>query len=202
MPFGQAHRDHDCGGGTVIRINTPLSLEARRKLTTGERCLITGEILTARDAAHARLVAALSRGEELPIDLEGQLIYYVGPCRPYSGQVIGSAGPTTSGRMDPFTEALLRYGMAGTIGKGRRSLAVKAAMQVHEAIYLAATGGAGALLAKTIQRCELLLYPDLGPEAIYCLQVVDFPVVVAIDSQGNDLYESGPRNWSVGQEPG
>lgn len=184
----------------MIRISTPLALAARRQLNVGERCLVTGEILTARDAAHARLVAALSRGEQLPIDLEGQLIYYVGPCRPYPGQVIGSAGPTTSGRMDPFTETLLCHGMAGSIGKGRRSASVKAAMLAHEAIYLAATGGAGALLAQTIRQCELLLYPDLGPEAIYRLTVVDFPVVVAIDSQGNDLYENGPRNWEVRQE--
>lgn len=174
---------------------TPLSRESRRQLQAGERCLVTGQILTARDAAHARLVAALQRGEQLPIDLAGQLIYYVGPCRPRQGQVIGAAGPTTSGRMDAFTAILLAHGLAGTIGKGRRDATVKQAMRDHGAIYFAATGGAGALLAQTVKSCQTILYPDLGPEAIYRLDVVDFPVVVAIDAAGNDLYESGPRQW-------
>ena len=184
----------------MIRLQTPLAPEVRTRLAAGDRCLITGDILTARDAAHARLVATIDRGESLPLDLSGQLIYYVGPCRPGANQVIGSAGPTTSGRMDSFTEALLQQGLAGTIGKGRRSREVKAAMNSHQAVYFSATGGAGALLAKTIRRCELLLYPDLGPEAVYRLQVVDFPVVVAIDCHGMDLYEIGPGQWQQEQE--
>lgn len=184
----------------MIRLETPVLQEVVQRLAVGDRCLISGQILTARDAAHARLVAALNRGEQLPFDLHGQLIYYVGPCRPLPGQVIGSAGPTTSGRMDPFIETLLQHGLAGSIGKGRRSPEAKAAMLTHGAVYLSATGGAGALLAQTVTQCDLLLYPDLGPEAIYRLQVVDFPVVVAIDGQGNDLYELGPRKWRVEQE--
>ncbi len=184
----------------MIRLQTPLAPEVRSRLAAGDRCLISGDILTARDAAHARLVATIDRGEQLPLDLRGQLIYYVGPCRPGAGQVIGSAGPTTSGRMDSFTEALLRQGLAGSIGKGRRNQAVRAAMTAHQAVYFAATGGAGALLAKTIKGSELLLYPDLGPEAVYRLQVIDFPVVVAIDSRGNDLYEIGPSQWQQEQE--
>lgn len=179
----------------MIALQTPLTAAAIAQLQAGDRCLLTGEILTARDAAHARLVTALQRGERLPFSLAGQLIYYVGPCRPNPGEVIGSAGPTTSGRMDPYTETLLQHGLAGTIGKGRRGAAVKQAMVAHRAVYFAATGGAGALLAQSVRRSELLLYPDLGPEAVYRLQVVDFPMVVAIDSRGVDLYEQGPRQW-------
>jgi fumarate hydratase subunit beta len=184
----------------MISLQTPLLPEQIINLHVGERCLITGDILTARDAAHARLVAALARGEQLPFDLKGQLIYYVGPCRANPGEVIGSAGPTTSGRMDPFMAALLEHGLAGSIGKGRRNRQVKEAMRRHGAVYLAATGGAGALLAQTVRRSELLLYPELGPEAVYRLRVVDFPVVVAIDSSGDDLYEIGPRSFANRQE--
>lgn len=181
----------------MIRLQTPLTLPDRQRLSVGDRCLLSGQLYTARDAAHAKLVAALHRGERLPLDLDGQLIFYVGPCQPRQGEVIGAAGPTTSGRMDKYTPTLLEYGLAGSIGKGRRSEEVKAAMAAHGAVYFAATGGAGALLAQTVKSCQLLLYPELGPEAVYRLQVVDFPVVVAIDSQGNDLYQMGPSDWAI-----
>jgi len=181
-------------------ISTPLTQEVRETLSCGDRCLLTGTILTARDAAHERLVKALQAGEKLPIDLRDAIIYYVGPCRARDGQVIGAAGPTTSGRMDEFTPYLLQLGLAATIGKGRRNAEVIDAMQRHGAVYFAATGGAGALLAQRVKSMELLLYPDLGPEAVYRLQVEDFPVIVAIDSAGNDIYDSGPGKWSNEQE--
>lgn len=179
------------------RLTTPLLPEARQQLTAGDTCLLTGEIYTARDAAHARLVAAIKKGQSLPLDLQDALIYYVGPCRPQRGKAIGAAGPTTSGRMDSFTPTLLKQGLAGTIGKGKRSADVKAAMRQFGAVYFAATGGAGALLARSIVASELLLYPDLGAEAVYRLRVQDFPLLVAIDCQGRDLYELGPQRFLV-----
>lgn len=177
------------------RLTTPLLPTIRKELTAGDTCLLSGEIYTARDAAHARLVAAIERGEELPLSLQDALVYYVGPCRPAPGRVIGAAGPTTSGRMDVYTPTLLRLGLAGTIGKGKRSPEVKAAMLAHGAVYFAATGGAGALLARSVVASELLLYPDLGTEAVYRLLVKDLPLLVAIDCQGNDIYELGPQRY-------
>lgn len=177
------------------RLTTPLLPAVRQQLVAGDTCLLSGEIYTARDAAHSRLVAAIEQGEELPFNLQDALIYYVGPCRPAQGRVVGAAGPTTSGRMDAYTPALLRQGLAGTIGKGKRSQAVKAAMLEHGAVYFAATGGAGALLARSVVASQLLLYPDLGTEAVYRLEVKDFPLLVAIDSKGNDIYELGPQSY-------
>lgn len=177
------------------KIMTPLTREVRETLRCGDRCLLTGTILTARDAAHERLVRALQAGEEVPLELRDAVIYYVGPCQARDGEIIGSAGPTTSGRMDKYTPYLLQLGLAATIGKGRRNAEVIEAMRRQKAVYFAATGGAGALLAQRIKDVELLLYPDLGPEAIYRFQVENFPVVVAIDSTGTDIYEFGPNQW-------
>lgn len=182
------------------RITTPLLRVTREQLRVGDTCLLNGEIYTARDAAHARLVAALKDPGLAPLDLQDALIYYVGPCRPQPGSIIGAAGPTTSGRMDTFTPMLLEQGLAGTIGKGKRSPEVKSAMLQQGAVYFAATGGAGALLAQSIVACELLLYPELGAEAVYRLQVKDFPLLVAFDCQGNDIYELGPKRFKTDQK--
>lgn len=157
-------------------------------LRAGDRVLLSGVIYTARDAAHKRLYDLLQAGEELPVDLRGQVIYFVGPTPARPGQVIGSAGPTTSGRMDAYTPALIAYGLRGMIGKGRRSPEVLKAIQEHGAVYFGATGGAGALLAKRIVKAEVVAYPDLGPEAIHRLEVKDFPVIVVNDAHGGDLY--------------
>lgn len=177
-------------------IRVPLDQETINALRAGDQVLISGTLLTARDAAHQRLVAALERGEPLPVDLRGQVIYYVGPAPPRPGMVIGSAGPTTSGRMDPYTPALLAAGLRGMIGKGYRSLAVRQAIVEHGAVYFGAVGGSGALLARCITAAEILAYEDLGPEAIYQLTVVDFPAVVINDRYGGDLYENAPLAYA------
>jgi len=179
----------------MIQLKTPLREEDVRRLKMGDKVLITGTIYTGRDAAHKRMYEALARGEELPIDLRGEIIYYVGPCPAKPGEVIGSAGPTTSGRMDPYAPALLRYGLKGMIGKGLRNKAVIEAMKEYGAVYFVAVGGAGALLAERIKKAEVVAYPDLGTEAIYRLEVEDFPVIVAIDAQGNDLYFEGRKKY-------
>jgi fumarate hydratase subunit beta len=178
------------------RIRAPLDQETIDTLRAGDQVLISGTLLTARDAAHQRLVAALERGEPLPIDLRGQVIYYVGPAPPRPGMVIGSAGPTTSGRMDPYTPALLAAGLRGMIGKGYRSPAVRQAIVEHGAVYFGAIGGSGALLARRITAAEVVAYEDLGPEAIYRLTVVDFPAIVINDRYGDDLYESAPLAYA------
>jgi fumarate hydratase subunit beta len=178
------------------RIRAPLDQETVDTLRAGDQVLISGTLLTARDAAHQRLVAALERGEPLPIDLRGQVIYYVGPAPPRPGMVIGSAGPTTSGRMDPYTPALLAAGLRGMIGKGYRSPAVRQAIVEHGAVYFGAIGGSGALLARRITAAEVVAYEDLGPEAIYRLTVVDFPAIVINDRYGDDLYESAPLAYA------
>jgi fumarate hydratase subunit beta len=180
----------------VIKIiNTPLTEEVVCGLKAGDRVLLNGTIYTGRDAAHKRLFEMLGRGEELPFDLNGQVIYYVGPCPAGPGSVIGSAGPTTSGRMDPYTPALLQSGLKGMIGKGLRSQAVVDAIVKFKAVYLAAVGGAGALLAESIKEAEVLAFHDLGPEAVYRLKVKDFPVTVVIDCEGNDLYRIGKQRY-------
>ena len=167
----------------------PLNETEARKLKAGDRLLLNGVIWTARDAAHKRLTAMLDAGEPLPVELQDQLVYFVGPCPAPPGHPIGSAGPTTSGRMDAYSPRLIREcGLRGMIGKGNRSQAVIDAMKECGAVYLAATGGAGALIAKCIEKCDLIAFPELGPEAIYRLEVKDFPVVVAIDSNGDSLY--------------
>jgi len=181
----------------ATRIRAPLSGDEVRKLKAGDRVLISGAIYTARDAAHKRLVEALEAGKPLPFDIDGQIIYYVGPCPAKPGQALGSCGPTTSGRMDPYAPALIAKGLRGMIGKGSRQPAVVEAMKKHGAIYFVAVGGAGALAAKTVKKSDLVAYEDLGPEAIRRLEVVDFPAVVCIDTEGNDLYETGKSRYAV-----
>jgi fumarate hydratase subunit beta len=175
------------------RLTAPLGEEKIVNLKTGEQILLSGILYTARDAAHKRMVEALDKGEPLPFDIKGQVIYYVGPTPAKPGQVIGSAGPTTSSRMDAYTPRLLEAGLKGMIGKGKRSQGVVEAIKKYKAFYLAAAGGAGALLSKRIKKAEVVAYEDLGPEAIYRLEVEDFPVVVVNDIYGNDLYEEAQR---------
>ncbi|MCD8300014.1 MAG: Fe-S-containing hydro-lyase [Clostridiales bacterium] len=170
-------------------ITTPLSKETAADLTAGDYVYITGVVYVARDAAHKRMMEALERGEELPIDVRNNVIYYMGPTPAREGRVIGSAGPTTAGRMDKYTPTLLDMGLAGMIGKGKRSQAVADAIVRNGAIYFAAVGGAGALLSKCIVKSEIVYYEDLGAEAIRRIEVKDFPVIVVMDSRGNDLYE-------------
>lgn len=176
---------------TIKYITTPLTDEVVKTLKAGDSVRITGPIYTARDAAHKRLTEALARGEKLPLDLKGNVIYYVGPSPEKPGQVVGSAGPTTSGRMDPYTPTLLEQGMKGMIGKGSRSRTVIDAIVEHCAVYFVAVGGAAVVIAKSIKAQEILAYEDLGPEAIRRYDVVDFPAIVCIDCQGTDIYKSG-----------
>ncbi|MCK4453145.1 Fe-S-containing hydro-lyase [candidate division WOR-3 bacterium] len=178
-----------------IKIKTPLSDEDVQNLKIGDSVLITGKIYTARDAAHKRLIDLIQKGESLPFDIKGQIIYYVGPAPAKPGYVIGPAGPTTSGRCDPYTPALLSLGLKGMIGKGTRSKEVREAMEKHKAVYFAATGGAAALISKNIKAVKIIAYEDLGPEAIRELEVEDFPVIVANDAHGGDLYEEGTKKY-------
>lgn len=171
-------------------IRAPLDAETIKDLKTGDFVCITGTIYTARDAAHKRMSEALAKGEALPIELKNNIIYYLGPSPAREGQSIGSAGPTTSGRMDKYTPALLDLGLKGMIGKGRRNAAVKEAIVRNGAVYFAAIGGAGALLSKAIMASEVIAYKDLGTEAIRKLEVENFPAIVVMDAEGNDLYES------------
>ena len=176
-------------------IKTPLNDETIKELKAGDRVLISGIIYTARDAAHKRMLDALDRGEKLPVDLTGQIIYYAGPCPPKPGHVTGPFGPTTSGRMDKYTPELIVQGMKGMIGKGNRDEAVIKAMQQEGAVYFAAVGGAGAYIASTIKELKVVAYEDLGAEALMELVVEDFPVIVAIDCYGNNLYETEPPKY-------
>ncbi len=171
------------------RITAPLEKDAVKKLRAGDYVWITGTVYTARDAAHKRMQEALDKGQELPVDWKGNIIYYMGPSPARPGRVIGSAGPTTASRMDPYTPRLLDMGLSGMIGKGKRSAEVTEAIVRNGAVYLAAVGGAGALLSKQIKKAEVVAYDDLGTEAIRRLEVEDLPVIVVIDAQGNDLYE-------------
>ena len=171
------------------QLQTPLTKEKAKELKAGDYVYITGTIYSARDAAHKRLTETLEQGEKLPLPLENEIIYYLGPTPARPGQVIGSAGPTTSSRMDKYAPALLDLGQTGMIGKGRRSDAVIDSMKKNTAVYFAAVGGAGALLSKCIKKAEVIAYEDLGAEAIYKLEVKDFPVIVVIDSDGNNLYD-------------
>lgn len=174
----------------IKRITTPLTEEKVEALRAGDTVYISGTIFTGRDAAHQRLIDSIERGEELPFDIEDQIIYYVGPAPAKPGQAIGAAGPTTSYRMDDLTVPLLKLGLNGMIGKGSRSQKVIEGMKKYGAIYFAAIGGAGALIADSIKKAEIIAYDDLGPEAIRKLEVEDFPVIVVIDSEGNNLYET------------
>lgn len=171
------------------RIQTPLTKDTARTLQAGDYVYLSGTIYSARDAAHKRLTESLAKGETLPLPLENEIIYYLGPTPARPGQVIGSAGPTTSSRMDKYAPELLNLGQTGMIGKGRRSDAVIASMKKNSAVYFAAVGGAGALLSKCIKKAEVIAYEDLGAEAIYKLVVEDFPVIVVIDCEGNNLYD-------------
>ncbi|MBO8125751.1 MAG: Fe-S-containing hydro-lyase [Firmicutes bacterium] len=180
----------------MLKITTPLTDETVCKLRTGDRVLLSGTVYTARDAAHARFMEAFERGEDLPFPLEGAVIYYVGPAPAKPGRVIGSAGPTTSGRMDVYTPALLERGLKGMIGKGSRSRQVREAITAAKAVYFAATGGAAALLAKCIMETEIIAYPELGPEAVRRLEVRDLPLTVVNDIYGGDLYEEGRKRYA------
>ncbi|MGA2516970.1 MAG: Fe-S-containing hydro-lyase [Thermodesulfobacteriota bacterium] len=178
-----------------IRLTPPLNDEDVEKLKIGDRILINGIIYTGRDAAHKRLFDLLKVGKNMPFDIKGQIIYYVGPAPAKPGQALGSAGPTTSYRMDAYSPSLIERGLKGMIGKGMRSDAVKEAMKKYKAVYFAATGGAGALLAKRVKKAEIVAYEDLGPEAIRRLVVEDLPVIVVNDVRGNDLYIEGEKKY-------
>ncbi|WP_371368210.1 Fumarate hydratase class I, aerobic [Sporomusa rhizae] len=179
----------------VIKIVTPLTQDKAKALKAGDFVLITGTIYTSRDAAHKRMVEALDRGEQLPVDFQDQIVYYVGPTPAKPGKAIGSAGPTTSGRMDAYTPRMLEQGLRGMIGKGYRTPEVVEAMKKHDAVYFAATGGAAALIAKTIKKYEVVAYEDLGPEALARLTVEDFPAIVVIDSEGRNFYTEGQAKY-------
>ena len=170
-------------------INVPFDADIVKELKAGDYVYLTGTIYTARDAAHKRMYEALQNGETLPFDIEGNVIYYMGPSPAREGRPIGSAGPTTASRMDKYTPALLELGMRGMIGKGRRTEAVRESMMKNQAVYFAAVGGAGALLSKSILQAEVIAYEDLGTEAIRKLEIKYFPVIVVMDCEGNNLYD-------------
>ncbi|OGS20050.1 MAG: fumarate hydratase [Elusimicrobia bacterium RIFOXYA2_FULL_39_19] len=182
-----------------MKITTPITKETVKSLKAGDRVFISGTIYTARDTAHKRIFELIANKEKLPFELEGAVIYYVGPSPAKPGQVIGSAGPTTSSRMDSFTPILLEKGLKGMIGKGKRSPDVIKAIKKYKAVYFAATGGAAALLAKTVKDSDLIAFFELGTEAIYKLEVKDFPAIVINDMYGNDLYEKvgGSKLWKI-----
>lgn len=179
----------------TVYLNTPVSAEEITKLQAGDQVFISGVIYTARDAAHKRLIELIEAGKELPFDIKDQFIYFVGPTPAKPGQAIGSAGPTTSYRMDKYSPILLDLGLRGMIGKGSRSKEVKDSMVKNKGVYLAAVGGAGALIAKTIKKSEIIAYEDLGPEAIRRLEVENLPAIVVNDVHGNDLYIQGTENY-------
>ncbi len=179
----------------AIKINTPLTREKVRELKAGDSCLISGVIYTARDAAHKRLCELIAQNKPLPLDVKNSIVYFVGPTPAKPGEAIGSAGPTTSYRMDAYSPDLIELGQTGMIGKGKRGPKVIDAMKKHGAVYFGAIGGCGALLSKCIKKAEVVAYDDLGAEAIRKLEVEDFPVVVVIDSEGNNLYQTGPENY-------
>lgn len=176
-------------------INVPFDADIVKELKAGDYVYLTGTIYTARDAAHKRMYEALQNGEALPFDIEGNVIYYMGPSPAREGRPIGSAGPTTASRMDKYTPALLELGMRGMIGKGRRTEAVRESMMKNQAVYFAAVGGAGALLSKSILQAEVIAYEDLGTEAIRKLEIKDFPVIVVMDCEGNNLYDMANEQY-------
>ena len=181
----------------AIRLTPPLSDADVESLKIGDRVLITGAIYTGRDAAHKRLIDLVQAGKPLPIDIQGQIIYYVGPSPAKPGRAVGAAGPTTSYRMDAYAPELIRLGLKGMIGKGARGQHVRDAMEEFKAVYFAAIGGAGALMAQAIKKAEIIAYKDLGPEAIRRLEVEEFPVIVVNDVRGNDLYEEGVKKYAI-----
>ena len=185
----------------MLKLTTPLTEGQVRQLEVGQRVLLSGTVYTGRDAAHRRIAELLAERKELPVDLRDQVIYYVGPCPAPPGRAIGSAGPTTSGRMDRYTPLLMaRCGLRGMIGKGMRAPEVIAAMREHGAVYFVAVGGAGALLAQRIKRAEVVAFPELGTEAVHRLEIEDFPVIVAVDASGRDLYVIGRERYRRGGE--
>ena len=179
-----------------IRLTTPLSKDDVAQLNAGDRVLLSGVVYAARDTAHKRLIELLESGGELPFDLEGQAIYYAGPSPTRPGEVIGSAGPTTSGRMDPYTPALLEAGLRATVGKGKRSAEVIEAMKRFGAVYFGVVGGVAALIARSITACEVVAFDELGPEAVRKLEFENLPVFVVNDTAGRDLYEEGAAQYS------
>lgn len=178
-----------------LHVQVPYSVETAKSLKAGDYVYLTGTIYTARDAAHKRMYETLAAGEQLPLDVKGNVIYYMGPSPAREGRPIGSAGPTTASRMDKYAPQLLDLGLAGMIGKGKRTQQVKDAIVRNSAVYFAAVGGAGALLSKSIVKSEVIAYDDLGTEAIRKLEVVDFPAVVVIDTEGNNLYETAVAEY-------
>lgn len=179
----------------TVELTTPLTDQDVLQLEFGDTAIVSGIIYTARDAAHKRLVDMLASGEQLPMDIRGQIIYYVGPSPARPGRVIGAAGPTTSYRMDSYAPTLIKLGLKAMIGKGKRSAEVIAALQEHKAVYLGATGGAGALISQRIKSAEVIAFPELGPEAVHRLEVQGFPTIVINDCQGRDLYELGIKQY-------
>jgi fumarate hydratase subunit beta len=179
----------------TVKLTTPLTDQDVVQLEIGDTVIVSGVIYTARDAAHKRLVDMLARGENLPMDIRGQIIYYVGPSPARPGRVIGAAGPTTSYRMDSYAPTLIKLGLKAMIGKGKRSAEVIAALKEHKAVYLGATGGAGALISQRIKKAEVIAFPELGPEAVHRLEVEGFPTIVINDCQGRDLYELGVKEY-------
>ncbi len=179
----------------TVKLTTPLTDQDVLQLEIGDTVIVSGVIYTARDAAHKRLVDMLARGEKLPMDIQGQIIYYVGPSPARPGRVIGAAGPTTSYRMDSYAPTLIELGLKAMIGKGKRSAEVIAALIAHKAVYLGATGGAGALISQSIKKAEVIAFPELGPEAVHRLEVEGFPTIVINDCQGRDLYELGVKQY-------
>ena len=195
MPFAQAFRNYDIIQMDKIKITAPLSDDIILKLKTGDEVLISGTIYTARDQAHFRLVKLIEDNKSLPFNLQGQIIYYVGPTPEKPGEVIGSAGPTTSYRMDKYAPILIKNGLKGMIGKGKRSAEVKEAIKKYKAVYFGAIGGAGALISKTIKSSMVIAYDDLLSEAVRRLTVEDFPAIVVNDVYGGDLYEEGRQKY-------
>ena len=177
----------------TVKLTPPLTDRDVMELNIGDVVLVSGVVYTARDAAHKRLVDMLAAGEPLPMDLKGQIMYYVGPSPAPPGRVIGAAGPTTSYRMDSYAPTLIRLGLKAMIGKGKRAPQVIEAMQAHKAVYLGATGGAGALISRRIMAAEIIAFPELGPEAVHRLEVHEFPTIVINDCRGQDLYEQGVK---------
>ena len=180
----------------MVSLKTPISHSTILSLVCGDQVVLSGKLYTARDAAHKRFMECIDKGMSLPVDLSGQIVYYTGPTPPKPGEAIGSAGPTTSSRMDRYTPRLIAScGLRGIIGKGNRSPEVITALQENGCVYFAATGGAGALLGERIKKACVVCYEDLGPEAVFELEVVDFPLIVAIDAKGTSCYVNGPQTW-------
>lgn len=177
------------------KIQLPITRKTAASLHAGDLLLLSGTFYTGRDAAHARMIESLDKGEELPFDIENQLIYYVGPTPAKPGYAVGSAGPTSSYRMDPYTPRLIELGLTAMLGKGSRSAEVISAMQKNPAVYLTVPGGAAALISRSIVKSEVVAYEDLGTEAIHRFTVKDMPVIVTIDAHGNNLYETGPKEY-------